>query len=395
MKQRKLIGYILLWIGLVGMFLGIFISSISSSEGYTVNDVIQIGAKDTLHNFHITDPNKVLNAADSDKLNRLCDSLYQYRGIKINVLILPAISEAYDSPFEFTHELRDYWVSKSKYNNTDIFVLLLTDRKQRNITFNVNSYLTERLSDDACLYIQRKLMIPVIRKGNYGQGLIIGVNEIIHFLDENPQSQASFKVYQETKALKEKLCITFLLIVFIIGLSYISYRIAISEVNNCEPSVSFYEKYLSWRRKADPASSLVFCYFLTCFWIIMCVIKREIIYEGILVAAFFIVSCTTYILVRATIFKNAFKKLVASTSCSHCHQYNCISLKNKESITTDSNTVHNKYTFICSYCQHTDIYKEKYRISYGYDSGGGFDGGGGGGGDGGGGGGDGGGSSSF
>ena len=115
----------------------------------------------------------------------------------------------------------------------------------------------------------------------------------------------------------------------------------------------------------------------------MCVIKREIIYEGILVAAFFIVSCTTYILVRATIFKNAFKKLVASTSCSHCHQYNCISLKNKESITTDSNTVHNKYTFICSYCQHTDIYKEKYRISYGYDSGGGFDGGGGGGGDGG------------
>ena len=388
MKQRKLIGYILLWVGLVGMFLGILISSISSSEVYTVNDVIQIGAKDTLHNFHITDPNKVLNAADSDKLNRLCDSLYQYRGIKINVLILPAISEAYDSPFEFTHELRDYWVSKSKYNNTDIFVLLLTDRKQRNITFNVNSYLTERLSDDACLYIQRKLMIPVIRKGNYGQGLIIGVNEIIHFLDENPQSQASFKVYQETKALKEKLCITFLLIVFIIGLSYISYRIAISEVNNCEPSVSFYEKYLSWRRKADPASSLV-------FWIIMCVIKREIIYEGILVAAFFIVSCTTYILVRATIFKNAFKKLVASTSCSHCHQYNCISLKNKESITTDSNTVHNKYTFICSYCQHTDIYKEKYRISYGYDSGGGFDGGGGGGGDGGGGGGDGGGSSSF
>ena len=106
MKQRKLIGYILLWIGLVGMFLGIFISSISSSEGYTVNDVIQIGAKDTLHNFHITDPNKVLNAADSDKLNRLCDSLYQYTGIKINVLILPSISKTYDSPFEFTHELR-------------------------------------------------------------------------------------------------------------------------------------------------------------------------------------------------------------------------------------------------------------------------------------------------
>ena len=149
---------------------------ITAQEAYTVKNVPNVQLQDAEQ--YTTDPQHLLTATEIDSLNAICRNLRAEKGVEMAVVILPRITDDYADIRDFGHKLFTKWGLGKKGQDNGLLMILLTDPEQRAISIEVGYGLEGTLPDGLCKLIQTRTMIPLMKGGEYGAGLIAGADEI-------------------------------------------------------------------------------------------------------------------------------------------------------------------------------------------------------------------------
>ncbi len=163
------------FIGVVLLLL--MVTGLQAQNRYRVEDVPNVQLQD--YTRYVSDPENVLDIGDvlllDERLAWLRDSL----ALETAIVVLPAIDTGqYGSAKEFATELFNRWGIGDKEIHNGLLILLLTADGEREIVFETG-YGTEKvLTDGYCKLIQTQKMVPFLKEGAYGEGLIVGVEEV-------------------------------------------------------------------------------------------------------------------------------------------------------------------------------------------------------------------------
>lgn len=161
----------------LGLILSLAFSvSIALAEGYRVRDVPNVLLADSLR--LTSDPASFLTPEARQGLDEQLVSLRRTYGVEATVVVLPSIAEA--DVEDFATELFRLWGIGDKKDNTGLLILLVID--QRKIRMEVGYGLEGVLTDARCAQIQRRVMIPAMRRGDYATALEQGIRQVDELL---------------------------------------------------------------------------------------------------------------------------------------------------------------------------------------------------------------------
>lgn len=170
MNNRRIYTGPIRWILL--LLLSASIGATAQAQTYTVADVPNVVLTDSLR--LTSDPMGILPKNELIQLDESLVSLRRTYGIETAIVLLPSIGQR--DIESFGTELFRAWGIGKKENNSGLLILLVLD--QRRLRFEVGYGLEAILTDSKSSRIQRRVMIPEIKRGNYGMGLIAGVREL-------------------------------------------------------------------------------------------------------------------------------------------------------------------------------------------------------------------------
>ena len=224
------------------------------SKGYTIEQVPNVQLENAAH--YVTDPQGILSTQQRDSLNTISKQLRDSTTTQM-AIVLPAIDrEKYADAREFAFELFNYWKLGEKKVDNGLLILLLTNPDEREITFEVGYGLEEYLPDGLCKYIQTELMIPKMKGGDYGGGLIAGATEV----DKIIKKKSDFaNRYYEGEKNKESNAVKGILI-FVGILSSLGYLFGLRPLQRISknPHFSGYKKYALMKEDRNSFGCLVF-----------------------------------------------------------------------------------------------------------------------------------------
>lgn len=143
---------------------------------WQVKDVPNVQLQDATQ--YVTDPDSVINAEETAKLNALIAHIRKESSVEIAVVILPAIdSTRYANAKDFATELFNYWKIGDQQDR-GLLILLLTRQDQREIAMETGYGIEGDLPDILTKKIQVHTMVPLFKEGKYGEGMLAGVEEI-------------------------------------------------------------------------------------------------------------------------------------------------------------------------------------------------------------------------
>jgi hypothetical protein len=184
-------------------------SATAQTTTYRVEDVPNVQLID--YTRFVSDPADAINEADEAALNQRIGHLRDSLDVEIAVVVLPAIDgDTYGSAREFANELFNTWGIGKKETNRGLLILLITNEDNREITFEVGYGLEGQLTDGLCKLIQKRRMIPPMKEGRYGEGLLAGVEEVRKVLTKDSTLEAEKKRKTRNR----------ILIWWLVGLSY-------------------------------------------------------------------------------------------------------------------------------------------------------------------------------
>ena len=162
---------------LIALLVALTTWSATAQTTYRVEDVPNVQLID--YTRFVSDPNDAINEADEAALNQRIGHLRDSLDVEIAVVVLPAIDgDTYGSAREFANELFNTWGIGKKETDRGLLILLITNEDNREITFEVGYGLEGELTDGLCKLIQKRRMIPPMKEGRYGEGLLAGVEEV-------------------------------------------------------------------------------------------------------------------------------------------------------------------------------------------------------------------------
>ena len=163
--------------------------SATAQTTYRVEDVPNVQLID--YTRFVSDPNDSIDEADEAALNQRIGYLRDSLDVEIAVVVLPAIDgDTYGSAREFANELFNTWGIGKKETDRGLLILLITNEDNREITFEVGYGLEGELTDGLCKLIQKRRMIPPMKEGRYGEGLLAGVEEVRKVLTKDSTLEA-------------------------------------------------------------------------------------------------------------------------------------------------------------------------------------------------------------
>ena len=164
-------------------------SATAQTTTYRVEDVPNVQLID--YTRFVSDPNDAIDEADEAALNQRIGYLRDSLDVEIAVVVLPAIDgDKYGSAREFANELFNTWGIGKKETDRGLLILLITNEDNREITFEVGYGLEGQLTDGLCKLIQKRRMIPPMKEGRYGEGLLAGVEEVRKVLTKDSTLEA-------------------------------------------------------------------------------------------------------------------------------------------------------------------------------------------------------------
>ena len=162
---------------LIALLVALTTWSATAQTTYRVEDVPNVQLID--YTRFVSDPNDSIDEADEAVLNQRIGYLRDSLDVEIAVVVLPAIDgDKYGSAREFANELFNTWGIGKKETDRGLLILLITNEDNREITFEVGYGLEGELTDGLCKLIQKRRMIPLMKEGRYGEGLLAGVEEV-------------------------------------------------------------------------------------------------------------------------------------------------------------------------------------------------------------------------
>ncbi len=169
-------------IGILVLALLFTYTHLGAQHRYKVQDIPNVQLQDKTQ--YVSDPENVLKAADITILDKHLAQLRDSANVEAAIVVLPAIdTESYGVAKDFATELFNTWRIGDKEKHSGLLILLLTADGEREIVFETGYGTEAVLTDALCKLIQTKIMIPFLKDGNYGAGLIAGVEEILRVFD--------------------------------------------------------------------------------------------------------------------------------------------------------------------------------------------------------------------
>lgn len=143
---------------------------------YTVETVPQT---EILSWSYVTDLSGVVQAPQKDSLNALCLFAKDSLQAEIAVVVLPAIDGGrYATLHEFGVELYNRWGIGNRDSQKGLLIALTTAPGEREVSFITGYGMEGALPDALCKRIQAQVMIPYMKEGDYGSGLVAGVSAV-------------------------------------------------------------------------------------------------------------------------------------------------------------------------------------------------------------------------
>ena len=177
---------------LIALLVALTTWSAAAQTAYRVEDVPNVQLID--YTRFVSDPADAINEADEAALNQRIGHLRDSLDVEIAVVVLPAIDgDKYGSAREFANELFNTWGIGKKETNRGLLIQLITNEDNREITFEVGYGLEGQLTDGLCKLIQKRRMIPPMKEGRYGEGLLAGVEEVRKVLTQDSTLEAEKK----------------------------------------------------------------------------------------------------------------------------------------------------------------------------------------------------------
>lgn len=139
-----------------------------------------------INGSHVSDPDNLIGAKATRKINRLLISLERDTGAQVAVIAVESIGDA--DVFSFAQALFDRWGIGDKKRDDGLLVLLVRD--QRTIRMHTGYGLEGSLPDVVCKRIEHDYMVPAFKEGGYGDGLLAGLNAVVSILGDPASAQA-------------------------------------------------------------------------------------------------------------------------------------------------------------------------------------------------------------
>lgn len=282
---------------------------------YTIEQVPNVQLENAAQ--YVTDPQGILSVQERDSLNAISRQLRDSTTSQMAIVILPAIDlDKYDDARDFANQLFNYWKLGEKGTDNGLLVLLLTRKEQREITFEVGYGLEEYLPDGLCKHIQTELMIPEMKKGNYGSGLLIGaveINKIIRGKSEFANDCIRKKEEEDSFMTK-----VMLFLLSIIG--FLTYLLGYKPLKKIvdDPNLSDYQKYVQLKEN----NSMWGC--------------------GCLFTILF--PCLPVGIIYFLMVKRLRRRQLSAIVCDNCGE------KNSQQVSTQDDESVTNYFFTCSKC---------------------------------------------
>ena len=219
-----------------------------AQEAYTVKTVPNVQLQDAQQ--YTSDPQHLLTTTEVDSLNAICRDLRAEKGVEMAVVVLPRYTNDYADIRDFGYELFTEWGLGQKDQDNGLLMLLITEPEQRAITIEVGYGLEGTLPDGLCKLIQTRTMIPLMKKGQYGAGLIAGAEEIQKVISGDsdlPQlleAQENSSWWEEIKEMFSGIFYSAIAFFFFILMIFGKTRKEIKE-QMANPAISPYVKYLT------------------------------------------------------------------------------------------------------------------------------------------------------
>lgn len=189
--------------------------NVSAPARYTVETVPQT---EILSWNYVTDLSGVVSTAQKDSLNSLCRFAKDSLQAEIAVVVLPAFDNGkYATLHEFGVELYNRWGIGGKKSQKGLLIALTTAPGEREVSFITGYGMEGVLPDALCKRIQSRDMIPHMKNGEYGSGLIAGVEAVNGILrgDIDPDAYASDEVGADGLAGFIFICLGLVILVFV------------------------------------------------------------------------------------------------------------------------------------------------------------------------------------
>lgn len=144
---------------------------------YNIDQVPNVQLDNALH--FVSNPDSIISRQHQNELNSIAKQIRDSLGIEVAIVVLQSYdSNRYSTAREFASKLFERWGIGNTIRDDGLLILLFTREDQREIVFEVGHGLENKLTDVLSKRIQFEKMVPIMKDGNYGDGLIAGLLEI-------------------------------------------------------------------------------------------------------------------------------------------------------------------------------------------------------------------------
>lgn len=152
------------------LFLCLTISA--QNKVYTVNNIPKVRLADKRQ--YVSDPENILSQEAKNKINSILLNLENQTTVETVVVVVPSIGN--DDCFDFSHKILNQWGVGKKGKDNGLVILLVID--QRCIQFYTGYGLEGDLPDAICKRIQTKDMLPYLKKEDWNNAMIVGIQAV-------------------------------------------------------------------------------------------------------------------------------------------------------------------------------------------------------------------------
>lgn len=160
------------WLARVIVLLLALCSSEGYAQAYSVEQVPNVQLADSRR--LTSDPSGVLTPTDLSQIDAALLGIREKYGVEFVVVVLPSIAD--QDVESFSTELFRSWGIGHKQDNNGLLMLVVMD--QRKVRFEVGYGLEGDMTDAVSAQIQRRLIVPEFKQGNYGAGILSGVQAV-------------------------------------------------------------------------------------------------------------------------------------------------------------------------------------------------------------------------
>ena len=166
-------------------------STLWGQMSYKVEDVPNVQL-DNRTKF-VSDPARIVTNVQEDSINHWALKIREL-SVETAVVALPNFDvDKYGSVEAFANELFNKWGIGDEKTDKGLLILLIANDKERFLRFEVGYGLEGDLPDGLCKLIQTKKMIPPMKEGDYGKGLLQGIKEVHQVLNGDSQIKQEYE----------------------------------------------------------------------------------------------------------------------------------------------------------------------------------------------------------